>query len=88
MGRVYPLFLSIAARGALALLLFLSGLSAARPAAAAGLFASIDPTLQQLMQANPGQPLPVIVEMEHVSSPLGGANVQLAQQALGLLRGV
>ena len=56
------------------------------PRAAAGLAAPIDPVLQQQMQANPLQPLPVILEMEHVASPLAGANTQLAQQALNLLQ--
>src|SRR5947209_2091868 len=36
--------------------------------------ASIDPFLQQQMTANPLQRLPIIVEMEHVASPLSGAN--------------
>src|SRR5919199_4641794 len=61
------------------------GLSAPR-SAAAGSAAPIDPALQQQMQANPLQPLPVILEMEHVASPLSGANAQLAQQALTLLQ--
>jgi serine protease AprX len=61
------------------------GLSAPR-SAAAGSAAPIDPALQQQMQANPLQPLPVILEMEHVASPLSGANAQLAQQALALLQ--
>ena len=61
------------------------GLSAPR-SAAAGSAAPIDPVLQQQMQANPLQPLPVILEMEHVASPLSGANAQLAQQALALLQ--
>jgi serine protease AprX len=57
-----------------------------RPAAALPFAAPIDPLLQQQMQANPLQPLPVILEMEHVASPLAGANAQLAQQALALLQ--
>jgi len=58
---------------------------APRPVAAA-LVAPIDPYLQQQMLANPLQRLPIIVEMEHVASPLSGANAQLAQQALSLLQ--
>ena len=54
--------------------------------AAAGLAAPIDPVLQQQMLADPLQPLPVILEMEHIASPLAGANTQLAQQALNLLQ--
>jgi serine protease AprX len=62
------------------------GATTPRPAAALSVFAPIDPVLQQQMLANPLQRLPVIVEMEHILSPLAGANVQLAQQAFNLLQ--
>ena len=38
------------------------------------------------MLANPLQNQPIILEMEHVATPLAGANVQLAQQAFNLLQ--
>jgi serine protease AprX len=72
---------------ALSIVLVVVGSSVISPGpAAAGSAAPIDPVLQQQMQANPLQPLPVILEMEHVASPLSGANAQLAQQALNLLQ--
>ena len=72
---------------ALSVALVLAGPGPVAPLpAAAGSAAPIDPVLQQQMQANPLQPLPVILEMEHVASPLSGANAQLAQQALALLQ--
>src|SRR5262245_3134914 len=58
----------------------------ARPASATTLVAGIDPLLQQRMLQNPLTPQPVIVEMEHVTSPLLGVNLQLANRALDLLR--
>src|SRR5689334_13500178 len=58
----------------------------ARPASAATLVAGIDPLLQQQMLQNPLKLQPVIVEMEHVTSPLLGVNLQLANRALDLLR--
>jgi serine protease AprX len=71
---------------AIALIVMLPGLTLARPAAAISLGAPIDPALLQQMQANPAATLPVILEMEHVASPLAGANAQLAQRALSLLQ--
>src|SRR5579872_6293583 len=76
-------------RVALAVWLFLAScvpaLVLARPAAAAPLGAPIDPALQQQMVANPGQRLPVIVEMEH-TLPTAGINLQLAQTAFSFLQ--
>jgi len=60
-------------------------LQAARPVAAAGLGAPIDPLLVQKMTQSPTARLPVIVEMQH-GAPLLGIDTQLAQQALGLLQ--
>jgi len=62
------------------------GLAATQPVAAAGLFAGIDPQLQQQMAANPLQRIPVIVEMQHPSGLLAGANLSAAQQAFNLLQ--
>src|SRR5207245_10423542 len=59
---------------------------APRPVAAAVAGAPIDLRLQQQMLVNPLKSNPVIVEMEHISSPLGAANLQLAQQAFNLLQ--
>jgi serine protease AprX len=56
----------------------------AAPKPAAALLAPIDPQLQQLMQANPLQRVPVIVEMQ--PSSLAGAGATLAQQAFNLLQ--
>jgi serine protease AprX len=82
---VHAFLVRIGLAVSMALALAGPGLSSPRPAAA-GSAAPIDPVLQQQMQANPLQPLPVILEMEHVASPLSGANAQLAQQALNLLQ--
>src|SRR5687768_1285232 len=46
--------------------------------------APIDPALQQRMAANPGQLQPIIISM-HDTLPVSGINLQLAQQALGLI---
>jgi serine protease AprX len=70
----------------LALICATSWLVPAQPARASSVIAGIDPQLQQLMLQDPLKLQPVIVEMEHVSSPLPGANLQLANQALNLLR--
>jgi serine protease AprX len=56
----------------------------ATPKPAAALLAPIDPQLQQLMQANPLQRVPVIVEMQ--PSPVAGVGATLAQQAFNLLQ--
>jgi serine protease AprX len=77
---MYAHFLRLIAAVSLALLSL-----GPRPAAAA-LLAPVDPALEQQMLANPLQLLPVIVEMEHVASPLSGANARLAQEALTLLQ--
>ena len=66
--------------------IFAPALTGVAPVAASALAAPIDPVLQQKMLADPAQRLPVLVEMEHVSSPLAGANLQLAQQAFNLLQ--
>jgi serine protease AprX len=75
-------------RGWIAVLLLVIApcLASARPVAALSPGATIDPVLQQQTQANPLRLVPVIIEMEHSSSVLAGANGQLAQQALDLLR--
>lgn len=80
MKRIHLLFLRLGLALSVALISV-----APRPVAAA-LIAPIDPLLQQQMLANPLQPLPVIVEMEHAASPVAGANLQLAEQALNLLQ--
>jgi serine protease AprX len=80
----------IATRIALVLWLTLAslvpGFAAAPHVAAAGLPAPIDPVVQQQMAANSQQRIPVIVEMQHASGVLAGANLQLAQQAFSLLQ--
>ena len=85
-----PVSIAFAARIALvvALAVFVVApvFEAPRPVAAAVAGAPIDPRLQQQMLANPLKSNPVIVEMEHISSPLGAANLQLAQQAFNLLQ--
>jgi serine protease AprX len=72
-------------RFVLALWLFLATLAPAlaAPKPAAALLAPIDPQLQQLMQSNPLQRVPVIVEMQPSSA--AGAGATLAQQAFNLL---
>src|SRR5438105_8468041 len=85
-----PISIAFAARialvVALALFVVVPVFGAPRPVAAALAGAPIDPRVQQQMLANPLQSIPLILEMEHVSSPLGAANLQLAQQAFNLLQ--
>jgi serine protease AprX len=69
----------------LALASSLPRLLMAPPAEAATLGAPIDPALSQAMAKNPAARQPIIVEMQH-GSPVLGADVQLAQQALSLLQ--
>ena len=45
-----------------------------------------DPVLQQQMAAHPAQKLPIIVAMDGSVAHVAGTNLQLAEQALGLLR--
>ncbi|HEY3058486.1 MAG TPA: S8 family peptidase, partial [Chloroflexota bacterium] len=61
-------------------------LTALPVAHAAVLSAPIDPILEQRMTATPSRRLPVIVALDPAVSHLPGVNLQLAQQALGLLR--
>jgi serine protease AprX len=56
------------------------------PARAALLGATIDPVLVQQMAANPTRKLPVLIQMAPGLGHLVGANAQLADQALSLLR--
>jgi serine protease AprX len=85
-----PRFIALAARFALAVtlaLVVLAPVFIGPPSdAAAATAAPVDPQLLPQMQANPLRMIPVILEMEHLSSPLAGANFQLAQQAFNLLQ--
>jgi serine protease AprX len=85
-ARTHSSSVVLVLRLAFAVWLALVTLTVSRPAHALSIGAPIDPLLQQQMLANPLQRLPVIVEMEHVASPLLGANLQLAQQAVNLLQ--